>query len=98
MRIDNGCYQRYQWFYNPSRWFFKHEVREYKFWEQIDPEGQSFGVYHRQGYVLVNKFRKREEAFKFMVQLEALGGYFINKPKWFNDKLRFPLEDKRYIV
>lgn len=96
MQIDNGCYQRYKWFYNDRRWFFKWELREYRFWEDVVPEGQSCEVYHRRGYVLIKKFRNFEDAYSFKRTLDQSTGYFVNKPTWFDDNRRFPLDDHYY--
>jgi len=81
---DNGEQFRYRIFYDPTAYFFKYRVQEFRYCEGY--YGCFEEILHYKGWKTLRRFVNRASANRILNELEYVNGYLAIKPKWYRDE------------
>lgn len=81
---DNGDQFKYRVFYDPTAYFFKYKVQEFRY---VEDESYVGRVYHMKGWKTLREFMSEGKARAVLDELERINGYLAKKPSWYKEEL-----------
>ncbi|ATS93617.1 hypothetical protein P1A145kb_p217 [Pectobacterium phage DU_PP_I] len=81
---DNGDQFKYRVFYDPTAYFFKYKVQEFRY---VKGESYVGRVYHMKGWKTLREFINEGKARAVLDELERINGYLAKKPSWYKEEL-----------
>lgn len=81
---DNSDQFKYRVFYDPTAYFFKYKVQEFRY---VEDESYVGRVYHMKGWKTLREFINEGKAWAVLDELERINGYLAKKPSWYKEEL-----------
>ena len=80
---DNGDQFKYRLFYDPTSYFFKYKVQEFRYVESEPYVGRPL---HKKGWKTLRQFASEGKARAVVDELERINGYLAKKPSWYKEE------------
>ncbi|AFH21123.1 hypothetical protein CL97_gp239 [Cronobacter phage CR9] len=80
---DNGDQFKYRLFYDPTSYFFKYKIQEFRYVESEPYVGRPL---HKKGWKTLRQFASEGKARAVVDELERINGYLAKKPSWYKEE------------
>lgn len=80
---ENGDQFKYRVFYDPTAYFFKYKVQEFRY---VESEPYVGNPLHRKGWKTIRSFSSEGKASAVLDELERINGYLAKKPSWYKEE------------